>query len=215
MRPLYDAVLFDLDGTLTDSEPGIVKSVQYALEKLRLPVPDRRNLRFFVGPPLMDSFLKAGVARPDLQSAVDFFQERYARIGWTENSVYPGIRELLDGLRDAGLRLSVATMKPERFAVPVLKRFDLYGYFERVCAKRSEGLNPSKADMIREALPDSDSRACMVGDRCYDMDGAGAAGIDGIGALWGCGSREELLAAGAKSLAETPDALQRLLIGPK
>lgn len=190
----YDTVLFDLDGTLTDSAPGIVGAAQHALRTIDWPeeVPDKQ-LESFVGPPLGHSFHHTlGVPEDRLEEALAGFREYYAAQGLLENSVFSGIPGLLQALRTQGVRLFVATAKPEPFALYVLEHFDLLHYFEGVRGITMEDRVGDKGSIIRDILPANAGRAAMVGDRASDIRGAQENGIAGIAAGYGYGSEEEL-----------------------
>ncbi|MBR4443782.1 MAG: dTMP kinase [Clostridia bacterium] len=209
----YDAVIFDLDGTLTESEPGITKSVQYALEKMNRPVPDSAALRRYIGPPLMESFMDiAGMTEEDAIRAVGVYRERFTTVGWRENSVYMGIAPLLRSLKANGAYIAVATGKPEESSRRILEYFGLAPFIDRLAAISPTDHHADKPALVRRALPEQYARACMVGDRAGDKEGALANGIDGIGALYGYGSREELEGAGASFIAEDVAALERFLL---
>lgn len=208
----YDAVVFDLDGTLFDAEEGIVSSVRKAMEEMGLAIPQGAELRQVVGPPLQYSFhdlLNVPAER------LDEAAERYARIfrseGMYRYSVYPGIRTLLRVLKENGLYVALASSKPQELCEHILQVYCLRHYFDRVIGETDNHAKLGKPEMIRRALPEHYRRAAMVGDRLYDMEGAKAAGVDGIGAVYGCGSEEELRKAGADRLVSDADALRELL----
>ncbi|MDO4548043.1 MAG: dTMP kinase [Clostridia bacterium] len=210
----YDVYIFDLDGTLTESEPGIINSVQYALEKMNAPVSDRQLLRPFVGPPLVYSFVNTlHMTEDEAMRTVRFFQERYRRAGYLENSVYTGIPNMLRKLKALGAHLAVATAKPKEFAEKVLAAFGLDGYFDIVAAPMDEDEAKSKERLVRKVLAVESGRAVMVGDRDLDILAAKACGIDAIGALYGYGTREELESAGPVAICETVGELTKLLTG--
>ena len=210
----YDAVIFDPDGTLTESEPGITKSVQYALEKMNRPALDQAALRRFIGPPLMESFMGiAGMTQAQADQAVNIYRERFSSVGWRENAVYPGIAPLLRSLKKNGAYVAVATGKPLAFSQRIVEYFGLAPFIDRVEAVSLTDHHADKPALVRRALPERFSRACMVGDRAGDMEGAAANGIDGVGALYGYGSRQELMEAGAAFVAEDVAALSGWLLG--
>lgn len=209
----YDAYIFDLDGTMTQSEPGIVKSVQYALDKLGVEGYDRQSLRFVVGPPLMYSFHQViGLSQQDAYRAIDLYRERYSAKGWLENSVYTGIPAMLRSLKAQGAYLAVATAKPEHFARKVLDHFGLSKYFDGLAAPRDEDESRFKERLVRRVLPQG-ARGCMVGDRNLDVQAGQACGLDTVGALYGYGSREELEKAGATYIARDVEHLSCILLG--
>lgn len=204
----YTSVFFDLDGTLTDSSEGITKCAQLALRHFGIPAEDRTALRVFIGPPLRDSFPKFGVPEDRVEEAVAVFRSRYNTVGKFENVPYEGIRELLEDLRGKGLRLFVATSKPETTAVEILEKFDLAKYFEIICGATMDGVRDSKESVIEYLLQQTDgTRAVMIGDTAFDVIGAKAFGIPTIGVAWGFGNREEMEAAGAISIVSSMAAL--------
>ena len=208
------SVIFDLDGTLTDSGEGITKCVRLALEHFGIPVKNLDDLRFFVGPPLRDSFVKAGVPEDKVEEAIAVYRSRYTNVGLFENTPYSGIRELLEKLTALGYRLFVATSKPEEMAVRVLKKFDLFRYFEKVCGATMDKSRDSKSAVIAYLLAEcrNGENAIMVGDTAFDVIGAAEHKIPTIGVSWGYGNAEEMKAAGAVSIANTPDELSFLLV---
>ena len=208
------SVIFDLDGTLTDSGEGITKCVRLALEHYGIPVKILDDVRFFVGPPLRDSFVKAGVPEDKVEEAIAVYRSRYTNVGLFENTPYSGIRELLEKLTALGYRLFVATSKPEEMAVRVLKKFDLFRYFEKVCGATMDKSRDSKSAVIAYLLAECSNgeNAIMVGDTAFDVIGAAEHKIPTIGVSWGYGNAEEMKASGAVSIANTPDELYFLLV---
>ncbi len=206
-------VLFDLDGTLTDSGEGITKCVKLALDHFGIPVDSLDSLRYFVGPPLRDSFLKAGVPEAKIEEAIAIYRSRYTNVGLFENIPYPGIRELLEKLTAQGFRLFVATSKPEEMAVRVLEKFDLYRYFEKVCGATLDKTRDSKSAVIAYLLESAGNaqNAIMVGDTAFDVVGAAEHGIPTIGVSWGYGNVDEMKASGAIAIANTAEELLFLL----
>ena len=206
-----DPILFDLDGTLTESGPGIMSSVRYALAKMGEPALDDEQLRRFIGPPLLDSFRDfCGFDPAEVAVAIAAYREYYATDGQYENSVYDGIPELLASLRTAGRTLAVATSKAEVYAASILEHFDLAGYFSTVVGSELDGRRTAKSDIISEALDRLGrpaSGTVMIGDRSHDVRGAVTVGVGSIGVLWGYGDGAELTAAGADALAATPAEL--------
>ena len=207
------AILFDLDGTLTDSGEGIIKSAEYALQYFQLPVPDWETMRVFVGPPLRDTFADFGVPKDRLDEAVAVYRERYIPIGIYENTPYPGVETLLSQLRQQGHRLFVATSKPEWMAVDVLTRFGLASYFENIAGATMDGSRDTKADVIAYLLKQVDAveEAVMVGDTAFDVIGAAAHKIPCIGVDWGYGKVSDMLEAGAAAIAGSMEELLDLL----
>ncbi len=207
------AILFDLDGTITDSGEGIMNCVAYTFEKYGLPVPSTADLRTFVGPPLQDKFQEFGIPADEALKAVDVYRERYVPVGIYENSPYPGIDNLLHTLQTQGHRLFIATSKPEVMAHSVLDRFDLTKYFEVVAGATLDGTRDTKSDVIAYLLDQIGgiSNAVMVGDTHYDVLGAAAHNIPCIGVSWGYGTTKQMQEAGAIAIADTMDELLTLI----
>ena len=210
---MYQTILFDLDGTLTDSGPGITNSVAYALKKWNIEEKDINVLRKSVGPPLDASFAKYyGFSKEKCVQAIQYYREYYLTKGIYENQVYDGMEELLKWLRDTGRRAIVATSKPEPSAIHVLEYFHIDSYFDIIAGATMDGSRVEKSDVIRYALDRAGIRdlsgVVMVGDRENDIQGAKANGLDSIGVLYGYGSREELEEAGAMQIAETVEDLR-------
>lgn len=205
---MYQYILFDLDGTLTDPGIGITNSVAYALEKYNITVEDRTELYKFIGPPLQDSFMEFyGFSEMESKKAVEYYREYFRDKGIFENEVYEGIPELLQTLKGAGKQVILATSKPEEFARQILEHFDLIQYFDFVAGATMDGSRSEKADIIQYALDKcmikDTSKVIMVGDRKHDIIGAAKNKLPAIGVLFGYGSEEELRNAGAKYLART------------
>jgi phosphoglycolate phosphatase len=211
---LTPAVLFDLDGTLTDSRVGILRSTRYAFERLSAttghayPLPADEDLGWMVGPPLRDSFAKLAGAE-NAETVMKYYRERYESVGAFENHVYNSIPEALDALRASGAALYVATSKNESDARRILEHFGLAGFFRGIHGARADGGRADKSELIAyvlnsEGLEAARNSVAMIGDRKFDAIGARHAGIAAIGALWGYGGAEELKAAGANPLVETP-----------
>ena len=211
----YDHILFDLDGTLTDSGPGIMNGFEYSLGKMGIDVPDRASLRRFVGPPLGDSFEKTlGFSPEDAAKGIAFYKEYYAEKGVYENDVYPGIPELLEKLKESGKKLIVATTKAELMANVVMDHFGLRKYFDLMVASNNTD-RKNKIDVLNYAIENGGvdrERAVMVGDRFYDITGAAHFGMTSVGVLYGYGSRQELEEAGATHIAESVDSLYDILL---
>ena len=207
----YDAVVFDLDGTLFEAEEGIVSSVRYTLDQLNCSAPEEADLAWVVGPPLRESFLKLGVAEASVEEAMSIYRKDFRGRGMYLYSVYPGIRRLLGMLRAGGVYTAVATSKPRHLAVDILCHFGLMQAFDKVVGEQDGAVKMGKPDLIRTALPETYRRAAMVGDRCFDAEGAKAAGVDAVGVLYGCGTEEELRNAEADVIVATTEELCRLL----
>ena len=205
-----DAIYFDLDGTLTDPKPGITRSIQYALQRLDHPtIPTEDELTWCIGPPLRTSFVKL-LGDHAADRAVALYRERFSDIGLYENRVYDGISEVLTTLGASGHRLFVATSKPHVFAERIIDHFGLRDHFERVFGSELDGTRVDKSHLLEYALKQASvdpARTLMVGDRSHDMVGAKNNGMKGIGVLYGYGSRDELLEAGAQHVCATPGAI--------
>ena len=208
--------LFDLDGTLTDPREGITRSIAHALERMGVAPPGPEELTFAIGPPLRESLarLLGTDARDAVERALAFYRERFADVGLFENAPYDGIDATLAALRAAGARLYVATSKPEVYARRIVERFGLAAHFEEVHGCELDGTRENKRELLAHLLP-RHGIACascaMIGDRGVDMIAARHHGLRAVGALWGYGSREELLEGGADALCESPARLPRLL----
>lgn len=206
--------LFDLDGTLVDSEPGITACIRHAFDRLGVAAPV--NLKPWIGPPLRHSFapyLDGNSAR--IEAAVAAYHERFAAEGWREYAVYPGIGDVVEALHAAGHQLAIVTGKPVEHATPIVHSLPFGAAFARIYGPLPTTARSEKATMIARALTDFSSNAAsavMIGDRHFDIDGALANRVRGIGVLWGFGSRDELTNAGAKTLAATPAELMAALV---
>jgi phosphoglycolate phosphatase len=206
-----DAIYFDLDGTLTDPKPGITRSIQYALQRLDHPtMPTEDELTWCIGPPLRASFVRLLGAETSADLAVSYYRERFSDIGLYENGVYDGIGDVLTALSASGHRLFVATSKPHVFAERIIDHFGLRDHFERVFGSELDGTRVDKSHLLEYALKEASvdpAKTLMIGDRSHDMVGAKNNGMKGIGVLYGYGSRDELLQAGAHHVCATPGAI--------
>ena len=195
----YDTVILDLDGTITESAPGIMRSAAYALEKMGRPVPGEDVLRRFVGPPLVDSFIRyCGLTEAEAMEAIEIYRERHTVLGWKEARVYTGIAPMLIALKRAGAYIALASSKPLPLCKETLAYFGLLPLFDKLSAPPYSATKADKEQLILDALPARFERACMIGDRRFDMDGARRSGVTAIGAGYGYGSEEELLDSGAQ-----------------
>jgi len=208
-------VIFDLDGTVWDSEPGIVGSLRHTFAALGMAVPDDQVLASNVGPPLRLMLADLGVAETSLDDAIAAYRGRYASHGVYEATLYPGVVELLDALRAAGHRLATATSKGLDPTLVMLDHFGLAEYFEFVGAASMDGVATTKEAVLAgtlAALGAPDAAECvLVGDRHYDVAGAASHGIDCIGVAWGYGGDDELVGAGAWAVGATPDEVLTLV----
>ena len=213
----FDCVFFDLDGTLTDSAPGITNAVAYALEKCGITPPAREELYCFIGPPLLESFMKYyGMDEAQARQAVAFYREYYPVKGLYENSVYEGLEELLDRLGKAGVTICLATAKPEEFSVKILRHFGLALKFDFMTGATFDGSLMDKGHIIRFAmskLPEkAGRRILMVGDRHHDIHGANKNGLPCAAVMWGFGSREEFESCGAEYIVNTVQELENIIM---
>ena len=216
--PEFSCILFDLDGTIVDSAPGITATLAYTLEQLGLPIPSPAELVAYVGPPILDSFRDlAGFTPEQSQRALDIYRPQYLKTGVFNAEVYPGIPELLRRIHESGIPLSLATSKPETPATLILEHYDLLKYFDIITGASDDEKRSAKADVVEEALKrlrmhGADiTRPVMVGDRSHDVHGAAAHDVPTIFVRWGYGSpAEEVGTIGAASDAAE---LTRLLLG--
>ena len=208
-------ILFDLDGTLTDSGEGIINCAILALEHFGLPIPSREEMRVFVGPPLHESFIKHGVPADKAEDAIRIYRSRYIPIGKFENTPYPGVREMLETLKAEGHKLFVATSKPEKMSIEILEHFELAKYFDQICGATMDTSRSSKEAVIEYLLHQNGKadNMIMVGDTKFDVIGAKAHGIPTIGVSWGYGEVQDMLDAGAAHIAHSTDELLELLHG--
>lgn len=207
------AILFDLDGTLTDSGEGIINCASLALKHFGLPIPDKQAMRVFVGPPLRDTLVQFGIKEADVEEALQIFRGRYTTHGIYENELYPGIPELLSNLKEQGHKLYVATSKPEVMALTVLNRFEISKYFDIIAGATLDSSRDSKAAVIAYLMEQAGDTAqpVMVGDTAFDVIGAATHGIPTIGVAWGYGKVEDMEKAGAAAIAQTTAELYELL----
>ena len=209
-------ILFDLDGTLTDSGLGITKSVQYALNAMGIQEENLENLKVFIGPPLKESFMEFySMKEEQAKLAVEKYREYYKEKGIFENQLYDGIKELLIHLKKSGRTILLATSKPEVFAEQILDYFEIRKYFDYVAGAEMNGPRNEKLAVMKYAIEkaklQSVQEAIMIGDRRFDIEAANQLGMESIGVLFGFGSKEELEKAGATYLVETPSEIQELI----
>ena len=207
-------ILWDLDGTVIQSENGVLSSVRYALDKMGTSLPED-ELHKFIGPSLFDSFtIRAHMSDEDAEKAIKYYREVYEATGLFDALVYDGIPETMEELRRKGYKHVVVTSKPQRMAVRVLEHFGITPYLEKIVGPDPSDRSSDKEKLIRSALAHfgaDKAEAVMIGDRCFDIDGANAAGIHSIGVLYGYGSLEELKESGAEQIAGTPADIVRVL----
>lgn len=218
MKEKIDLILFDVDGTMTDSSEGITKSVQYALEQYGIIEPDLNELRKFIGPPLIDSFMNYyGFSKEEAIEARRIFNVRYQPIGWKENHPYPGIEQVLEALEKEGIMMGVATSKPEDVANRVLEHFDLKKYFSVICAAPNNGLNGEKPGRIRAAIEEAKKLGCkaknpiMIGDTRFDVLGAHECAIPCVGVTWGFAVEGEFESCNTEYVVSTMEELLDVL----
>lgn len=212
---MYDLILFDLDGTLVNSEEGITKSVQYALENFGIKEESQDNLRRFIGPPLVDGFMNFyGMSEEDALNAVKKYRERYSTIGVYENELMPDAKKVLKALQDKDIKLALATSKPHIFAREVLKSFDLMQYFDILVGAEFDGTRNDKAEVIKEVLKQAVEykNPVMIGDRKHDIEGAKKNGLPCIGVSFGFAPEGELEECGAIAIADDMNNLLEILL---
>lgn len=213
---MKNTVFFDLDGTLTDPGEGITNSVMYALKRFDITVNDPRELYLFIGPPLTESFIELyGFTYEQSMTAIEYYREYYIPKGIFENKLYDGIDVMLKKLKSSGKTLVLATSKPEEMAVRVLKKFEIYDFFDFVCGASMDETRTEKADVIRYALSECKAKSdecIMVGDRKYDIIGAHANSMQAVGVLFGYGTKDELDEAGADHVVATVSELENYLL---
>lgn len=212
-----DYILIDLDGTIADPKEGITKSLQYALRTMDVIVDDLDSLTKFIGPPIRDGLVEFyGFSREKAEATVKKYREYFAEKGVYQNELYDGIERLLSRLKQAGKYLIVATSKPEDLAVKVLESFHLEHYFDDICGATYDDSRDAKDAVIKYALEKNSitnlDRVVMIGDRKYDILGAKEAGIASIGVLYGFGSEEELIEAGADRIVARVDELYDVIM---
>ncbi len=212
--PLH--ILFDLDGTLTDPFEGITNSVVHALRRYNIEVSDKKDLRCFIGPPLVESFMKYfGFSEDDAKNAVSVYREHFGVKGLFENELYDGIPQMLQTLKDEGKTIIMATSKPEIYARRIAEHFDIAKYFDYMAGSELNGKRIAKTEVIEYALRSlgiTDRENCiMIGDRLHDINGAKQSNMLSAGVLWGYGSREELENAGADYICDTVEDLVEIL----
>lgn len=218
---MYQYILFDLDGTLTDPKIGITTCVQYALHKMGIEEPDLDRLEPFIGPPLMDSFREFyGMSEEESLRAVEYYRERFSTIGLFENEVYPGIPELLVRLKEDGRKLAIASSKPTVYVKKILEHFSICEYFDIIVGSELDGTRSRKDEVVEEALEQLSANdkfrkrdAVMIGDRKFDIEGAKAHQIPSIGVDYGYAQEGELQTAGADVVVSTVEELKTVLMG--
>ncbi len=213
---MYNYIIFDLDGTLSESAEGITKSVQYMLEKLGIIEPDLKKLECFIGPPLNVTLEgQYGMDKDTAWQGVLYYRERFDKIGVFENHPYNGIEDMLKALKSKGKTLAIATAKPQPQTDAIIKRYGFDKYFDVVKGPAPTSKEHTKADIVKaviETLNCDKNRTLMVGDKSHDINGAKENGIKSLGVLYGYGSKKELEAAGADFVVETVKELKKFLL---
>ncbi|MDE7266388.1 MAG: HAD family hydrolase [Lachnospiraceae bacterium] len=220
---MFDYILFDLDGTLTDPKIGITSSVQYALRAFGIDEPNLDKLEPFIGPPLTDSFMEFyDFTKEQAQQAVVKYRERFDKQGIYENTMYEGIDKMLSALKERGKILSIASSKPTPLVTRVLEHFQIKQYFDYIVGSEFDGTRSKKEEVVAYALEqmapnlldarERKARVAMVGDRKFDVEGAKAFGLTSVGVSFGYASEGELEAAGADYIVDTVSELEELLM---
>lgn len=222
MKKNYDIVLFDLDGTLSESGEGIISSICKVLETQGEKIPDNKTLRKFIGPPMIDSLMSfCNMSRERSEYLTKLYREEYENTGFLKTKLYEGVLELLKDLKNTGVFISTATSRPEPSAIRALKNFEIYDYFDVVVASPPENPQIPKRELIKEAISEynkmhkeekSNLKVAMVGDTYFDMNGAKQAGVTAIGVTYGYGTKDELINSGADILVNNIEELRGCLI---
>ena len=214
---MYKSVIFDFDGTICDTGEGVKKSAKYALDAFNIPSDDWQTLDCFIGPPLLVTFQEQfNQSAADADLLVQKFRERYTNTGIYECELYNGIKQLLINLKDDGMKIGIASSKPQVFVETLLNKFAIAKYFDSVCATSFAADCESKQNIIARCLKELETvpkDALMVGDRFYDIDGAKADMVDGAGALWGYGSKFEFIECGAKYIVDKVEDIESIALG--
>lgn len=215
MNIKYDGVLLDFDGTIADTGEGIFSSVRYAIEAMGFdPLPEE-TIHTFIGPPIFSSFRRElNLSDEDSAKAVEKYRERYVEDGIYKLKVYDGLEKLMNDMKKSGIKLAIASSKPENFIVKILEFLKSDNLFDYISAPENDKAPESKTALVERAvnhLGIDKSRAVMIGDRYFDIDGAKGAGIDSIGVTFGFGSKEELQNAGATFIAENVDDIRKII----
>ena len=220
---MFEYILFDLDGTLTDPKIGITSSVQYALRAFGIDEPNLDKLESFIGPPLSDSFMEFyGFTPEQANAAIEKYRERFDHQGIYENEMYEGIDRMLSKLKESGKMLAIASSKPTPLVIRVLEHFHIKEYFDYIVGSELDGRRGKKEDVVEEALrlmvpktlgaQERKARVAMVGDRKFDVEGAKAHGLTSVGVSFGYASAGELEAAGADYIVDTVLELEAILM---
>ena len=218
MNNKYDAVLFDFDGTVADTGKGIFNGVYHVLDSMGIDPPEPEKLRYFIGPPLHESFrIVFGFNEEECKAAVATYREYYSAKGIFELTMYDGMEELFRKLKVRNIKIGIASSKPELFLLRIAEALGLSELFDTVKGSDIDYIHSDKSLIIQRAteamnLPGS-AKVLMVGDRCFDINGAKKAGVDSAGVLFGYGSREEFEEAGADYIVVKADELFGIITG--
>lgn len=212
----YDYVIFDFDGTVTDTGEGILKSLAYSFEQMGQPVPDLSDLKKFIGPPIHYSYVTFyNVPENEVAEYIRKYRERYRKIGIFECFVYDGMRQTLESLRSQGIKTGIASSKPIKLVYDVMEHLGLTGLFDAVVGTQfDDSSHAGKTDLVLECMQKLGAvreRTLMVGDRYFDIDGAKGAGVDSVGVIYGYGSREEFEEHNATYIIKKPQELLEIV----
>jgi phosphoglycolate phosphatase len=208
----YDTVIFDLDGTVSDSAPGILASLDHAFRETGYPPPD--DLVRFIGPPLETAFRAEGFTPEEIAEIITIYRAHYWDVGAFVNTVYPGMEGVLDALAGQGLRLAIATSKPEPTALRILEHFGYTSRFEVIAGATFDMSRATKVAVLGYCLEQlGTARAVMIGDRYHDVEGAAAHGLDCVGVTWGYAAGDELHRAGARWIIDHPSEIVDIVQG--
>lgn len=216
----FKVVLFDFDGTFVDSGEGILNCVEYALEKHNIPVGDRSRLNYFIGPPLYTSFTDLyGIEGEDCENIVETYRERYASKGVFECALYDGIIDVVKSLKENGIKVGIASAKPEIFIYQMIELFKVEGLFDTIAGRDLENHDDDKTGILLKSMSnlgikneEDKVKVAMVGDRHYDITGAKNAGVTSVGVTYGYGTEQELVDAGADFIAHNMEELNKILL---
>ncbi len=212
----YDYVIFDFDGTVVDTGEGIIKSLQYSFKEMGREVPDMSDLKKFIGPPIYYSYTHFyGVSEDEVGTYIKKYRERYKVKGIYECQLYDGMKELIDDLRAQGVKVGVASSKPQHLIYRVADYLEITDKFDAIVGVKIDDSNhSSKTVLVLEAMKllgaTDKEKVLMVGDRCFDIDGAAGAGVDSCGVLWGYGSEEEFRQHGATHIVAKAEEISEL-----
>lgn len=213
---MYKYILFDLDGTLTDSAPGITACIKYACGKMGIECPDDAVLSTFVGPPLLDMMQKTfSLSDAEAEKMLGFYRERFSTVGLFENSVYPGVRKMLASAKKAGKKLALATSKPEIYAVRILEKFSLSDYFDAITGSELSGDHVKKKDVMAismQKLSAAKGETLMIGDRRFDLEAANDLGVDALFVSYGYAEKGEEAPFSPKFTASDPAEVEKIIL---